>query len=116
MAAGGRKGIIDSMVRAAKLFRSFAKTAKSGNRPNSYRRGYWTKKEKRIRQIVFIRDRWICQDCGRFCVEKAGAPGLWPHCDHIVPKSQGGSDEPHNRQTLCGSCHSVKTRREEGAK
>lgn len=29
--------------------------------------------------------------------------------DHIVPLHCGGSDERHNRQSLCGPCHAAKT-------
>lgn len=81
------------------------------NRPNSYRRGYWTKDDKQIREAVFFRDRWICQNpsCGITCIENAKNPKIRPHCDHIIPKARGGSDLPFNRQTLCGSCHSKKT-------
>lgn len=31
------------------------------------------------------------------------------HTDHIVPRSQGGSDKWENLQSLCHSCHSQKT-------
>lgn len=36
------------------------------------------------------------------------------HCDHIVPKARGGTDEPSNLQSLCASHHSTKTNLEEG--
>jgi 5-methylcytosine-specific restriction protein A len=29
--------------------------------------------------------------------------------DHIVPKTQGGTDDASNLQTLCERCHNVKT-------
>jgi 5-methylcytosine-specific restriction protein A len=36
------------------------------------------------------------------------------HLDHIVPVSQGGSMwDVRNFQTLCNSCHSIKTKREQ---
>ena len=34
--------------------------------------------------------------------------------DHIVPKRQGGSDEPSNCQSLCARCHGVKIVKEGG--
>lgn len=34
------------------------------------------------------------------------------HCDHIVPKSRGGTDDPDNLQGLCAACHDAKSRRE----
>lgn len=43
------------------------------------------------------------------CVECDGAA---TEVDHIVPKSQGGTDEWGNLQALCKSCHSRKTARQ----
>lgn len=39
--------------------------------------------------------------------------GREAHVDHVVPKSAGGSDLMDNLRTLCRSCHSRKTVREE---
>lgn len=51
----------------------------------------------------------------RVCVERAagGTQDQWPNADHIIAKSEGGKDELGNLQTLCGGCHSAKTRRDE---
>lgn len=49
---------------------------------------------------VFEQDGWMCQHpaCGRI-----GGP-LTAH--HILPRSQGGHDHPHNLISLCPSpCH-----------
>lgn len=59
---------------------------------------------KWLRQQVFKRDRWQCQDCGLF--------GQVLECDHIVPLEDGGSDSIENLQSLCVACHHAKTRRE----
>ncbi|MGE8515762.1 MAG: HNH endonuclease [Alcaligenes nematophilus] len=32
--------------------------------------------------------------------------------DHIIPKSQGGTDDLENLQTICGDCHKAKTLKE----
>lgn len=48
---------------------------------------------------VWDRDDWTCQHCGTHC-------GLT--VDHVVPVSQGGSDDLDNLQTLCGPCNSSK--------
>ena len=34
--------------------------------------------------------------------------------DHIVPRQDGGTDEPGNLRSLCRSCHSKKTLHEDG--
>jgi len=41
-----------------------------------------------------------------------GAKGQ--HVDHRIPRRQGGTDDPSNLQTLCASCHSAKTARQDG--
>jgi 5-methylcytosine-specific restriction protein A len=34
--------------------------------------------------------------------------------DHIIPREQGGTDTEDNFQTLCHTCHSIKTATENG--
>jgi 5-methylcytosine-specific restriction endonuclease McrA len=31
------------------------------------------------------------------------------HVDHIIPRSQGGTNDPKNLQALCITCHGKKT-------
>jgi 5-methylcytosine-specific restriction protein A len=43
-----------------------------------------------------------------------GAESMKTHLDHIIPVSLGGSMwDTRNHQTLCNSCHSKKTKREQ---
>ena len=53
------------------------------------------------------RDNGICVQCGKVV-------GLRGHVDHIVPLPSGGTNALDNLQTLCASCHSIKTSREDG--
>lgn len=54
------------------------------------------------RQAIFDRDGRKCVECGS--TEKLSL-------DHIIPRSKGGTDQPTNLQTLCGSCNSSKNNR-----
>lgn len=54
----------------------------------------------RTRFEVFKRDGFRCQFCGR-----AQADGVKLHVDHIVPVSEGGTNEIENLQTLCEECN-----------
>lgn len=78
-------------------------------RPSPSRRGYGGSRWERLRRAAFLRDDYVCCRCGRVCVERSRDHGERPHCDHVMPKDQGGKDELDNLQTLCGSCHSGKT-------
>jgi 5-methylcytosine-specific restriction protein A len=67
----------------------------------------------RLRDAVFLRDKYQCQDCGRL-----GSPSEL-ECDHRIPLAKGGTDDMSNLQTLCGGkdgCHAKKTITETGGK
>ena len=79
-------------------------------RGTAHARGYgsrWTAYSKRYRQ-----EHPLCVVC-----ERNGKLKLTECVDHIVPVS-GPDDplfwEPSNHQSLCGSCHSEKTAKEDG--
>lgn len=61
---------------------------------------------RKLRRVALERDDYICQECHKPAGESA-------HVDHITPIAAGGERlDLDNLQTLCRSCHSVKTRRE----
>ena len=59
--------------------------------------------DSRLRHECFKRDGYKCVECGATNKEKV------LHCDHIIPVSQGGSDELDNLQTLCDDCNLAKS-------
>ncbi|MFH8119917.1 MAG: HNH endonuclease [Candidatus Aenigmatarchaeota archaeon] len=60
---------------------------------------------KSLRQEVFKRDGYKCVECG------ATKETTTLHVDHIIPKSEGGTDELDNLQTLCEKCNLAKSNR-----
>ena len=59
---------------------------------------------ERARRLVFNRDGYRCQACGR--------PGRL-ECDHVQPLHKGGAAwDLANLQTLCRGCHIAKTQKE----
>ena len=101
------------------LKRTQCKRFDSNPRANANRRGYTSGPKWQLpRKKVFRRDIYTCQHCGQLVILDARKPDgtsdgrRRAECDHIIPKAQGGSDLPSNLQTLCGSCHGAKTRRE----
>ncbi len=59
--------------------------------------------DSRLRHEVFKRDGYKCVECGKPKAETN------LHCDHILPVSQGGTDEMDNLQTLCEPCNLAKS-------
>lgn len=81
-------------------------------RGTRHERGYGTDWDKR-RLRILKRDNGLCQECLRNGVLTAvGGRPYTAYCDHIVPKTEGGTDDDSNLQTLCRACHTVKTDRE----
>ena len=76
------------------------------SKKTSHERGYgavW----RRIRERIFERDNGLCQSC-----LKAGRLRVGQDVDHVIPKSQGGTDDEGNLQLICRACHKAKTARE----
>ena len=54
------------------------------------------------RFLVFKRDSFTCQYCGR------KSPEAELECDHVIPRARGGSDEAENLITSCYDCNRGK--------
>ncbi|USE39223.1 HNH endonuclease [Endozoicomonas sp. SCSIO W0465] len=79
---------------------------RNGRQGSSSQRGYghqWT----RLRSQVLRRDGWLCRVC-----HQAGQFTRATCVDHIRPKSRGGDDALSNLQSLCDTCHRLKTQAE----
>ena len=53
------------------------------------------------------RDNYICQYCGRNGLESLDD---WHSCtvDHVIPVSEGGTDDESNLVTCCSYCNAIK--------
>lgn len=76
------------------------------SRGSRHERGYGTAWDK-LRKVVLQRDRGLCQPC-----LQAGRVTVATHVDHVVPKSQGGTDDESNLRAICRPCHQAKTDQE----
>lgn len=61
--------------------------------------------KKGVRYEVLQRDGFTCTICGR----NPESHGVELHIDHIIPKSQGGTNDITNLRTLCGDCNRGKS-------
>ena len=76
-------------------------------RESAASRGYG-RRWARLRMMQLRREP-LCRSCAGQGLTVAAR-----QADHIVPKRQGGRDSLDNLQSLCDSCHSVKTNQEKG--
>ena len=75
-------------------------------RGSRHERGYGSEWDKtRIR--ILKRDNGLCQPC-----LKVGQVSVARAVDHIVPKSEDGTDDDWNLQAICTECHRKKTSEE----
>jgi 5-methylcytosine-specific restriction protein A len=58
-----------------------------------------TRRWRKVRAAVLIRDKGICHLCGR-----GGARTV----DHLVPRAHGGGDEPANLAAAHGTCNTAR--------
>lgn len=55
-----------------------------------------------LRQAILVRDGETCQTCGARATQ----------VDHVLPRHQGGTNDPSNLRALCARCHRSKSGRE----
>lgn len=60
---------------------------------------------KGLRFDIFRRDSFTCRYCG------AQPPDVVLEVDHVVPRVDGGTDDPLNLVTSCGDCNRGKSRK-----
>ena len=65
-------------------------------------RRYFRNKWLSLRFLAFNRDKFTCRYCGRSPLTDNGVK---LHCDHIIPKSDGGEDIMTNLVTACRECN-----------
>lgn len=86
-------------------------TKRHGESEEQWGKGRGGRPWRRKRQRVFERDGYLCQ----ICLEQGKEKYVTLHgslsgvCDHIIPKSQGGSDDESNLQAICQACDKIKT-------
>jgi hypothetical protein len=61
---------------------------------------------KSLRFEVFGRDGFTCQYCGRT------PPDVLLNIDHIIPVSEGGTNDRENLRTSCAECNAGKTNKQ----
>jgi 5-methylcytosine-specific restriction enzyme A len=76
------------------------------DRGTRQQRGYGAKWQK-LRKRILSRDNGLCQQCRR-----RGRITAATHVDHIVNKARGGTDDESNLESICRTCHALKTGRE----
>lgn len=67
----------------------------------------------RLRADVLLRDGWACQTSEADAISVCGEYAY--EVDHVVPRSQGGSDERDNLRAICPAHHRAKSLAESGA-
>lgn len=87
---------------------SFTAGYTADRRLSRHARGYGTEWDK-LRLTILKRDNHLCQ-C-KFC-KAEGRVSPATHVDHVIPKAQGGTDDPSNLQAINKDCHERKTREE----
>ena len=85
----------------------------------THRRLSWEGNHKKVKNPVHHTNRWklasvakrikdpLCQVC-----KAIGIVTPATEVDHIIPISQGGTNDDNNLQSICNACHRNKTKAE----
>ena len=61
------------------------------------------------RRRLYERDGWVCQICGVGCSRVFSLDDPWsPSLDHVVPRSEGGSDDDDNLRLAHWFCNGLR--------
>lgn len=73
--------------------------------------GCWIRKEKRA--AIYERDGWECVYCGRGPRDprRMNQAAVILSLDHLIPRSEGGSNDATNLVCACHSCNSSRGNR-----
>ena len=74
-------------------------------RADAPKRGSGWKRQKARAQL--FAEHPLCEEC-----QRQGRVSLATERDHIVPLTEGGTDDRSNTQALCRDCHATKTQAE----
>lgn len=97
-----------------KTFNPFRKTnAPSVRVKQSWGKGRGGRTWRKLRQSILERDCYLCKcdDCVRM-----GLVRVANEVDHIIPLSQGGTDDEDNLRAINNECHKKKTAKESHSK
>lgn len=75
-------------------------------RGTRHERGYGSEWDK-LRLSILERDMYLCQVCA-----PQGRVSPARTVDHVIPKAEGGTDDPGNLRAICDPCHKAKTQAE----
>ncbi|MBI4298456.1 MAG: HNH endonuclease [Chloroflexi bacterium] len=93
-----RLNSIKARIEEARVRQNLKVAPPSGIRPPGEPQSPYPPNWADLSQSIKKRDRFRCTQCGASDVEL--------HVHHVVPLSQGGSNDLDNLVTLCASCHS----------
>lgn len=111
--------------RADPEYRRLARERNLGEKSALWKGGSKTEHERhldsadwrRIRQLVYARDNYTCQECGIATMnfrDSRSNPSRRVQAHHIIPRRYGGGDELENLVTLCAKCHTKRERSADG--
>ena len=69
------------------------------------RKKHTRKVSESLKKQIASDQQWLCKSCKKLL-------DYTYEIDHVIPLFKGGSNDKHNLQALCRSCHGIKTHHE----